>query len=171
MSQSKHSCRVVDTLCFVLLASFFVFPDPTVLYQCLVNENEYIRRTVCECSEMDPSKDQVMILCVLCISLPAWPCPTSFFSTQVTNCSRRCTIEAHPNFSEAPNFRSSILHPKTDFRKNQIASRRIIPWPESRNRVISKSRLAFRRFGLKELCLSEAKKWKCATSIAEWVYR
>ena len=38
-----------------------------------------------------------------------------------------------PNFSEAPDLRSFIPYPKTDFSKNQIASRPIIPWPESTN--------------------------------------
>ena len=36
---------------------------------------------------------------------------------------RRSTIEAHSEFSEVPHLRSSIPHPKTDFSKNQIASR------------------------------------------------
>ena len=36
---------------------------------------------------------------------------------------RRSTIEVHPEFSEAPHLRSFILHPKTDFGKNQITSR------------------------------------------------
>ena len=84
---------------------------------------------------------------------------------------RRSTIEVHPNFSEAPHFRSSIPHPKTDFSKNQIASWRIVPWPESTKRVFSKSRSAFQRFGLKEPCLSETKMRKCATSIVEWVHK
>ena len=46
---------------------------------------------------------------------------------------RRSTIEVHPKKPEAPHLalRSFIPHPKTDFHsKNQIASRRIIPWPE-----------------------------------------
>ena len=42
-------------------------------------------------------------------------------------------IEIPPRFSEAPHLRSSIPHPKTDFSKNQIASRRILPWAESTN--------------------------------------
>ena len=46
---------------------------------------------------------------------------------------RSTIIEVHPNFSEAPHLRSSIPPPKTDSSKNQIASRRIIPWPESTN--------------------------------------
>ena len=44
---------------------------------------------------------------------------------------RHSTIEVPPDFSEAPHSRSPIPHPKTDLSKNQIASRRIIPWPES----------------------------------------
>ena len=32
-------------------------------------------------------------------------------------------IEVHPEISEAPDLRSSIPHPKTDFSDNQIASR------------------------------------------------
>ena len=48
---------------------------------------------------------------------------------------RRSTIEVHPIFSEALHFRSSIPHLKTDFSKNQIASRPIIPWPESRKHL------------------------------------
>ena len=40
----------------------------------------------------------------------------------------RSTIEVHPKVSEAPHSRSSIPHPKTDFRKNRIASRGILPW-------------------------------------------
>ena len=67
-------------------------------------------------------------------------------------------IEVHPNFSEAPDLRSSIPYPKTDLSKNQLASRRITPWPQSTKRLVSKSRLAFRRFGLKEPRLSETKK-------------
>ena len=68
-------------------------------------------------------------------------------------------------------MRSSIPHSKTDFSKNQIASRQIIPWPECRKRFVSKSRLAFRRFGLKEPRLPKTKYRKCAnnTSIAERV--
>ena len=63
------------------------------------------------------------------------------------NCLLRCsTIEVHPNFSEAPFLRSSIPLPKTDFSKNQIASRRIIPLPESTIVFFSNSSLAFRRF-------------------------
>ena len=74
----------------------------------------------------------------------------------------RCsTIKVRPKFSEAPHLSSSIPHPKTDFSKSQIASRRIIPWSESRKRFFSKSRLAFRRFGLKEARLSETKERKC----------
>ena len=44
---------------------------------------------------------------------------------------RSSAIEVHPNISEASHLRSSIPQPKTDFRKNQIAPRRIIPWPDS----------------------------------------
>ena len=63
---------------------------------------------------------------------------------------RRSTIEVHPEFSEAPHFRSSIPHPKTDCSKNQNASRRKLPWPKSTKSFFSKSRLAFRRFGVKQ---------------------
>ena len=47
---------------------------------------------------------------------------------------RRSAIDIHPIFSEAPRLRSSIPHPKTDFSKNQHASRRIIPWPKPTKR-------------------------------------
>ena len=36
---------------------------------------------------------------------------------------RRSTIESHPDFPEAPHSKSSIPHSKTDFNKNEIASR------------------------------------------------
>ena len=36
---------------------------------------------------------------------------------------RRATIEIHPSSSEAPQLRSFIPHSKTNFSKNQIASR------------------------------------------------
>ena len=69
----------------------------------------------------------------------------------------RSTTEVHPNFSEAPRLRISIPHPKIDFSEIQVASRRVTPWPESTKRFLSKSRLAFRRFGVKEPRLSETK--------------
>ena len=48
---------------------------------------------------------------------------------------RRSTIGVHPIFSEASSLKGAPLsHPKTDFSKNQIASRRTIPWPESTKR-------------------------------------
>ena len=50
-------------------------------------------------------------------------------------------IAVHPEFTEAPHLRSSIPHPKTDFSKNQIASRRIIPWPESTKRFFSEIKI------------------------------
>ena len=49
-------------------------------------------------------------------------------------------VEVHTIVSEAPHLRSSIPHPKTDFSKNQIASRRIIPWPKSTKPFFPKSR-------------------------------
>ena len=84
-----------------------------------------------------------------------------------SNHQRRSKIEGHPDFSDAPDSRSSIPHPKTDSSKNQIA------WPESRKLFLSKSRLAFQRFGLKEARLSETKiiiiAEMCYTSIVERV--
>ena len=43
---------------------------------------------------------------------------------------RRFTIKVHPNKYEAPHFRSSTPHPKTDFSENQNESRWILPWPK-----------------------------------------
>ena len=59
---------------------------------------------------------------------------------------RRSTIEVHLNFSKAPHLRSSVPLLKTDFSKNQVASRRVIPWPEPTKRFVSNSRLTFRLF-------------------------
>ena len=53
---------------------------------------------------------------------------------QITRRKGRSTIEVHPKYSEFTPLRSSIPHPKTDFSKNQNASRRIIPWPKSTKR-------------------------------------
>ena len=89
---------------------------------------------------------------------------TGLGCSQSADGQRRSTTEVHPKFSEAPHLRSSIPHPKTDFSKNQIASRRIIPWPKPTKRFLSKSRLTFRRFGVKEPRLTETKRLKCATS-------
>ena len=47
---------------------------------------------------------------------------------------RHSTIEVHPAVSDAPHLRSSIPHPKPNFSKTQIASRRTIPWSDSRKR-------------------------------------
>ena len=63
---------------------------------------------------------------------------------------RRSTIEIHPSFSEAPHLRSSVPYPITDFSKNQIASRWIIPWPTYPITYFFETRLAFRRFWAKE---------------------
>ena len=35
----------------------------------------------------------------------------------------RSSVEVHPEFSEAPDLRSSLPNPKNDLSKNQIASR------------------------------------------------
>ena len=78
---------------------------------------------------------------------------------------RRSTIEVHPTFSEAPHLRSSIPHPKTDFSKKQIASRRITPWPESTKRFFQDWHSD--DFGVNESRLSETKYRKCATSSVE----
>ena len=79
-------------------------------------------------------------------------------------------IEVHPKFSEAPHLRSSIPHPKTDFSKNQIASRRIIPWPESTKRFFSKSKFFMpKSWGQGTPGVSETKLRKCDTSIVERV--
>ena len=63
---------------------------------------------------------------------------------------RRSTIDIHPNFSEAPDLRSSIPHPKTNFSTIQIASRRILPWPENTIASLFETRFTFRRVWVKE---------------------
>ena len=53
-------------------------------------------------------------------------------------------------------------HPKTDFNKDQIASRWIIPWPKYTKTYFFEAWLAFRRFRVKEPSHSEnvlAKMW------------
>ena len=68
---------------------------------------------------------------------------------------RRSTIEVHPNFSEAPRLRRSIPQSKSDFSENQIASRRIIPWPESTKHFFSTIRgqgTPFFRKKIAEMC-------------------
>ena len=60
--------------------------------------------------------------CLSVVPVTAWPIKIR----------GRSTMEVYPNFSEAPPLRSSLPHPKTDLSaKNQIASRRIIPYSPS----------------------------------------
>ena len=83
---------------------------------------------------------------------------------------RRSTTEIPPNFSEAPYLRSSIPHPKTDFRKNQIASRRIIPWAESTKRFFRNQDWHSDDFGSRNPVFQIFFLRKCATSIVERVH-
>ena len=62
---------------------------------------------------------------------------------------RRCTAEVHPQ-NEALHLRSSKPHPKADFSKSRIASRRVKPWPKCSRISFFETRLAFRRFWAKE---------------------
>ena len=93
----------------------------------------------------------------LCVFLSACSWRVHLFFSYLKQPMGRSTTEVHPNFSEAPRLRISIPHPKIDFSEIQVASRRVTPWPESTKRFLSKSRLAFRRFGVKEPRLSETK--------------
>ena len=74
-------------------------------------------------------------------------------------------IEVPPRFSEVPNLRSSMPHPKTDFSKLKVH-----PDEESHRPSIQKTSffemiLAFRRFWVKEPLPSETKSRKRTTSI------
>ena len=82
-------------------------------------------------------------------------------------------MEVHPNFSEAPHLRSSIPHPKTESSKNQIESRRIIPWPKYAKGIqkchFSKQDRHSDDFGLRNAVIQKTFSRKCATSIVERV--
>ena len=81
------------------------------------------------------------------------------------------TIEVPPRLSEAPHLRSSIPHPNTRFGQNQIAFRRIIPWPKYTKTSFFEARLlAYRRVWVKEPRYSKTKIRKRATSIVERVH-
>ena len=82
---------------------------------------------------------------------------------------RRSTIQVHPNFSEDPHFRSSIPLPKTHYSKSKLHADKYSHDPSTQKCHLSvETRLAFRRFWVKEPRPSE-KKRKCATSIVERV--
>ena len=68
---------------------------------------------------------------------------------------RYSTVEVSYHSSEAPNLRNSIDYPKTDIRKKKVASRWIIPWPKYTITSFCETRLAFRRFWVKESQFSE----------------
>ena len=63
---------------------------------------------------------------------------------------RRSTIRVHLKLSEAPHLSRPIPHPKTDYSKNQIASRWKIPWPSYTKTSFFETRLAFWRFRVKK---------------------
>lgn len=46
----------------VFFCAVFRVPFP---FQCLVQENEWIRRKTCSCAELDPSQDTVSVTCAL----------------------------------------------------------------------------------------------------------
>ena len=83
-----------------------------------------------------------------------------FFYTEGLLSALRCsTIEVHPKFYEVPHSRSSIPHSKTDFSKNQNASRWILPWLKSTKRfrfevstIWGKKKPVFQKKQLAEMC-------------------
>ena len=62
-------------------------------------------------------------------------------------------------------------HPKTDFSKNQNASRRILPWPKSTKRFFSESRLTFWTIWGQGTPFFRNEQRKCAASTVERVTR